>query len=90
MGADGRIIWEVDRLFSLITLFLCFHCSLPEPIDFFLFLLELLLLLIYFGLEFGEQLTELAYFRELRFATSQQKCGDYVQRRLEFLDPFVP
>ena len=44
MGADGRIFGEVDRLFGLITLFLCFECSLCERIDFFLLLLEFLLL----------------------------------------------
>ena len=90
MSTDGRIIWEVDGLFRLITLFLCLHCSLPERIDFLLLLLELLLLLFDLGLEFGDQLAELAYFRELRFTTSQQKRCDHVQRRLEFLDLSVP
>ncbi len=63
MSADGRIFWEVDGSFGLITLFLCFDRSFGERIDFFLFLLELLLLLLYLGLEFLNLLAELAYFR---------------------------
>jgi len=62
MGADGRIFREVDGLFGFITLFLCFDRSLRERIDFFLFPLELLLLLFYLGLEFLDLLAELAYF----------------------------
>ena len=63
MGADGRIFWEVDGSFGLITLFLCFDHSLRERIDLFLFLLELLLLLFYLRLQFLDLLAELAYFR---------------------------
>ncbi len=88
MGADGRILWEVDGLFGLITLFLWFNRSLSERIDFFLFLLELLLL--HLRLEFVDLLAKLAYLLQLRFTTPQQNCGDYVQRRLELSDLFVP
>ena len=90
MRSEGRIIWKVDGLFSLITLFFCFPGSLPEPIDFLLILLEFLPLLFYLSLEFLDLPAEPAYFRELRFPTSQQKCSDHVPRRLEFLDLFVP
>jgi hypothetical protein len=63
MAADGRIFREVDGLSGSITLFLCFDRSLRERIDFFLFLLELPLLLFNLGLEFVDLLAELAYFR---------------------------
>jgi hypothetical protein len=90
MGANGWIIWEVDGLSSSITLFLCFHRTPPEPIDFLLLRMELLLLLFDLELEFGDPLADLAYFRELCFTTSQQKSGHYVHRRLEFFGVSVP
>jgi len=63
MSADGWIFWQVDGSFGLITLFLCFGRSLGERIDFFLFPLELPLLLFYFRLKFVNLLAELANYR---------------------------
>jgi hypothetical protein len=77
MSAYGRIFWEVDRLYGLITFFLCFDRPLRECFDLLLFLLELLFQL---GLEFGDLLAELAYFSDLRIPTPQEKRGDYVDR----------
>jgi hypothetical protein len=60
MGANGRIVREIDRLPGLITPSLGFHRSLTEPIDFCL--LQLLPLLFYLDLEFFDLLTEPGYF----------------------------
>ena len=90
MGAEGRIFWEVDGLFGLITLSLCFDSPLLEAFNVLLFLLELLLLLIQLGLKFGDPLAEFTDFGGLRLSTPQQNCGGNAGGGLEFLDLFVP
>lgn len=55
-----------------------------------LLLLEMLLLLIQLGLEFGQPLAEFADFSGLRLSTPEQNCGDNADRGLEFLDTFLP
>jgi hypothetical protein len=58
--------------------------------NFLLSLLELPLLLIQLGLEFGQPLAEFADFSGLRLSTPEQNCGDNADMGLEFLDLFVP
>jgi hypothetical protein len=66
MSAQGRVFREFDGLPTLITLSLCFDNPLLKGFNFLLSLLELLLLLIQLGLEFGQPLAEFADFSPSR------------------------
>ena len=90
MRAQGRVFRELDELPSLITLSLGFDNPLLKGFNFLLLLLEMLLLLIQYGLELGQPLAEFADFSGLRLSTPEQNCGDNADRGLEFLDLFVP
>lgn len=56
MRAQGRVFRELDGLPSLITLSLGFDNPLLKGFNFLLLLLEMLLLLIQYGLELGQPL----------------------------------
>jgi hypothetical protein len=65
MGAQGRILWEVDGLPGLIPLSLGFDSPLLEGFYALLLLFELLLLLCHLRFEFLDPLVEFADFRGL-------------------------
>jgi hypothetical protein len=91
MGAQGRILREVDGLSSLIPLSLGLHSPLLEDFHPLSLLFELLLrLLSTLGFEFGDPLVEFADSRFLRLPTPQQNRGDNADWGLEFLDLLVP
>lgn len=90
MGAQRRIFREVEALSGLITLPLGFDSPLLEAGNSFLLVLELLLLLIQLGLEFGDLSVEITDSSGLRLSTPQQNCGDNADWGLEFLDLCVP
>ena len=90
MGAEGWIVGEVDTLLGLLELSFCFGGLMNERFDLLFFLFQLLLLLFYLGSEFLNLLAQLFDSSQLCLTTSQKKCRDNVQRRLEFSDLFVP
>jgi hypothetical protein len=90
MGAQRRIFREVDALSGLITLSLGFDSPLLEGFNSLLLVLELLLLLIQLGPEFGDLSVEFTDSSGLCLSTPQQNRGDNADRGLEFLDLCVP